>query len=68
MNERKYERDRLLLHPEWINDGVIRRKCRQIMRKYAKHGNKYGIRSVSTYLDYINNYPEMTGGIGHYRT
>lgn len=66
MNEREYERKRLLLHPSWVNDGVIRRKCRQLLRQWAKnHREAYGKRSPQAYCDYVLNHPDRTGGIYH---
>ena len=62
--ERQYEREMMLKYPEWNNDGVIRRKCRQLLREFAKTNKaEYGRRSVWTYLDYVRNHRDRTGGL-----
>jgi len=64
MNEREYECKRLLMHPDWINDGAIRRKCRQLLRQWAKRNRRaYGKLSWLSYCDYVRNHRDRTGGL-----
>lgn len=63
MIEREYERKHMLMHPTWVNDGVIRRKCRQLLRGWAKRGRGFGKRSHLAYCEYVRNHRDRTGGI-----
>jgi hypothetical protein len=63
MSEREYERKRMLMHPTWVNDGVIRRKCRQLLRQWAKSGPEFGRYSKYQYCRYIRELRDRTGGI-----
>ncbi len=64
MIEREYERKRMLMHPTWVNDGVIRRKCRQLLRQWARSRRvEFGRGSIEAYCDYVRNQRDRTGGI-----
>jgi hypothetical protein len=63
MMDREYERTLMLMHPDWINDGAVRRDARQLMRKWARKGTAYGRSSTLNYCEYVVNHPERVGGI-----
>jgi hypothetical protein len=63
-NDRSSDRALLMKFPTWNTDGVIRRKQRQLMRKWARRfDSAHGKRSWLSYCEYVRSHQDRVGGI-----